>query len=231
MNSFVSKSNNSPSINFMFIIFNKLRSIYIFLIFLSIIFLYQLSSAQNQEIIKEVEKHLNQIKTAKAQFKQIGPEKGMERTGFFYIEKPGKLKWEYLNPKKITVISDNNKVSYYDYEMEELTKIDQDHTLARLLTTHNISLKKMVNIISIIEKKNSVEVIASKKEKINEMDKYPYLVLNFKRKPTLTIDKIIVVNDEITLTEISLTNLDINTPITESEFKFKNPSFFAPRDN
>ncbi|MFV9955692.1 MAG: outer membrane lipoprotein carrier protein LolA [Candidatus Midichloria sp.] len=229
MNSFIRKSNNSPSINFMFIIFNKLRNIYIFLIFLSIIFLYQLSSAQNQEIIKEVEKYLNQIKTAKAQFKQIGPEKGMERIGFFYIAKPGKLKWEYLNPKKITVISDNNKVSYYDHEMEELTKIDQDHTLAKLLTTQNVSLKKMVNIISIIEKKNSLEVITSKKEK--EVDQYPYLVLNFKRKPTLAIDKIIVVNDKITLTEISLADLDINTPIAESEFKFKNPSFFAPRDN
>ncbi|WHQ47103.1 MAG: outer membrane lipoprotein carrier protein LolA [Candidatus Midichloria sp.] len=231
MNSLTSKSSNSPTINFMFIMFNKLRNIYIFITFLSIIFSYKLSGAQSQEIIKEVENYLNQIKTAKAKFKQVGPEKGMERTGFFYLSKPRKLKWEYLKPKKITVISNNNKVSYYDHDIEELTKIDQDHTLAKLLTTQNISLKNIVNIISVINHKNNIEIIASKKEEISEIDKYPYLVLNFKRKPKFTIDKIIVVNDEITSTEILLLNLDTNIKIDEAKFRFKNPSFFAPRDN
>ena len=212
--------------------FNISKGIYIAILFFTIIFSHNHTFAKiNANDIAVIENHLNKIKTIKVAFKQIGPEKNIQRQGICYIAKPGKIKWQYLTPKKITIISNQNKVSYYDYEMEELTKITQDHTLAKLLTTPSIDLKNTVNIISIINHKNYIELIASKKEKLNNADQYPYVILNFKKKPEFKIDKVTIINDEITFTDIEFSQLEINKSLDDSIFQFKDPKFFELRDN
>ena len=211
---------------------NIFKKIYIAILFFTITFSDNSAFAKtNAKDITAIENYLNQIKTIRASFKQIGPEENMQRQGICYIAKPGKIKWQYLHPKKITIISNQNKISHYDHEMEELTKIEQDHTLIKLLTTPHINLKSTVNIISIINHNSYLELIVSKKEKSNNTNQYPYLILNFKKKPSLEIDKATIVNDEITVTEIEFSQLEINKSLSDAIFQYKDPKFFELRDN
>ena len=211
---------------------NLLKKTYIVALFFTIIFSSNATFAKiSYKDVTAIENYLNQIKTIKANFKQIGPEENMERQGVFYIAKPGKIKWQYLSPNKITIISNQNKVSYYDHELEEMTKVDQDHTLAQLLTTPHINLKDTVNIISIINHDHELELIASKKSSETHLEHYPYLILKFKKKPNLEISQIMIVNDEFSFSEIIFSKLEINKSLDDSLFQFKDPKFFELRDN
>jgi outer membrane lipoprotein-sorting protein len=204
--------------------------IYIFQFFLSIFFFNSISvAAIKNKDLTQIENYINKIKTFRARFVQLGPEQESKRSGVIMFAKPGHIKLYYNKPKELTFISNNGKALYYDHEMQELTKMEQDHPLSKLLTTEAISLEKFFKIISITDNNNHLELLLSKDEK--ELEKrYPYIALNFEKKPRFRINKITIVNDEITLTELLLSDSVENIDIDKKEFQFKDPKFFELRD-
>ncbi|BBL70259.1 outer membrane lipoprotein chaperone LolA [Methylogaea oryzae] len=91
---------------------------------------------------------IDSSKTLQADFTQVSvDELGSPRhkaTGVFYLQKPGKFRWDYAKPYKQQVITSNGKVWFYDVDLEQVTVKRMDKAIGStpaLLLTGQVSLK------------------------------------------------------------------------------------------
>ncbi|MEP3640209.1 MAG: outer membrane lipoprotein carrier protein LolA [Paracoccaceae bacterium] len=63
--------------------------------------------------LKDISQYLNDMKTAEAAFTQLNDD-GTISTGKLYIQRPGKMRFEYNPPDEAVVMATNNTVIVYD---------------------------------------------------------------------------------------------------------------------
>ena len=81
--------------------------------------------------VKQLKAFLNSTKTITANFKQtLINEAGdpfQTSSGLFYLQRPGKFRWDYTKPFQQQIISTTGKVWFYDADLEQVTikKLDE----------------------------------------------------------------------------------------------------------
>ena len=81
--------------------------------------------------IKALKSFLAKSTTIRADFKQVSfDESGKPAQtsyGLFYLQRPGKFRWDYKKPFEQQIISNANKVWFYDVDLEQVTikKLDK----------------------------------------------------------------------------------------------------------
>lgn len=65
-------------------------------------------------------------KTLQADFSQVqidakGNSSGKKTAGVFYLERPGKFRWNYTQPFKQEIVTSGGKVWFYDADLEQVT--------------------------------------------------------------------------------------------------------------
>lgn len=72
-----------------------------------------------------LEKFLTQTKTMSADFSQTlrthDGEVLQETSGKFYLDRPGKFRWNYVEPYEQEIVSDGENVWIYDVELQQVT--------------------------------------------------------------------------------------------------------------
>lgn len=107
----------------------------------------------NSEDIQKIEKYLNDITTLAAPFEQEDSSGG-KSSGTFYLSRPGRLRWDYAPPTPILIVAKGSLVAYYDKELDEVSHISLDDTLAGILTKQKISFGEDGVRITGFEKRN-----------------------------------------------------------------------------
>ncbi len=93
--------------------------------------LFPLSLMAGDKPVARLKAFLAASKSLTAEFKQISiDEKGnpaQTRYGMFYLQRPGKFRWDYQKPFAQQIVSQKGKVWFYDAGLEQVTikKIDQ----------------------------------------------------------------------------------------------------------
>ena len=106
-----------------------------------------LPSAQAQTAavdIQKAENYLRSIGTLKADFIQKAYN-GSRLSGTFYLNRPGKLRFEY-NEVGDFIVADGTFIYFYDSEMKEQTNAPIGYTLADFLLRDNLSLRHDVTV-------------------------------------------------------------------------------------
>ncbi len=89
--------------------------------------------------IEQAEKYLQDMKTAQARFVQTTHD-GTQLVGTFYLNRPGKLRFEYDPPVENFVVADGAFIYFYDAELQEQTNAPIQSTLANFFLRKNFSL-------------------------------------------------------------------------------------------
>lgn len=168
-------------------------------------------------------KNLNTIQGNFVQFSEIN--QGMAE-GRFYIKKPKKIRFEYVNPNKILIVSSGDIVNYYDRDLDEITIIPAQKTPLPFLFDNNFGVNSdKSNIIGIDTKsENNIKIFL----KIN-FDNSDYFVEYTFDKNITKILEISVYDESEQKTILSLSNVLINHDINDSIFVFKNPRLYKNR--
>ena len=78
--------------------------------------------------------YLKGLNTLSSKFEQItfnADHSAMaESKGVFYLERPGKFRWEYQKPGEQIIVADGDRVYVYDVELEQVSHQDQAKALA-----------------------------------------------------------------------------------------------------
>lgn len=143
-----------------------------------------------------------------------------QKTGTISIQKPGMMRIDYTAPEKISIIIKDGIVTYYDYQLEELTKIKQDPKFLTFLAKDKIDFIKDFETFSCISHKDHMMILLSllnqEKEKIHL--KIYFLQYN--------LNKIEISLDNNKKTVLFFKNLTYNNKLEIEQFNFKDKSFY-----
>lgn len=131
-----------------------------------------------QADMKRVEVYLNALKSFAASFKQTADD-GEKSGGMFYLLRPGKLRWEYDPPTPIIIIAKGSLLTYYDTELEQVSHVGLDDTLAGFLTRETISFTEGIRILKFNKADGQINITIAQKDKESEGE----LTMVFSDKP------------------------------------------------
>jgi outer membrane lipoprotein-sorting protein len=96
-------------------------------------------------------------------FVQIGPDGG-RTVGKFYIQKPGKVRFEYEPPSPIDVIADGSSVVVRDRKLATQDLYPLSQTPLRYLLADQIDLARDTNLIGVSQDNTFVTVTIEEKQ-------------------------------------------------------------------
>jgi outer membrane lipoprotein-sorting protein len=96
----------------------------------------------------KVSAYLSSLQTLVGNFVQVGPD-GSKTKGDFYIQKPGKVRFEYDDPSPIAIIADGSSVAVRDRRLATQDIYPLSQTPLRYLLSDRIDLLKDTNVVSV----------------------------------------------------------------------------------
>jgi outer membrane lipoprotein-sorting protein len=100
--------------------------------------------AANNEIAQKIADHFSSVKTMQGEFVQFGP-RGEQTAGKFFLERPGKVRFNYEKPSPMRVIADGKSVVIGNSKLKTWDIYPLSKTPLALLLDERIDLKsKMV---------------------------------------------------------------------------------------
>ncbi len=95
-----------------------------------------------------VSSYLSSLQTVSGNFVQVGPD-GSKTRGEFYIQKPGKVRFEYEPPTPIAIIADGSMLAIRDRNLDTQDIYPLSQTPLRYLLSDRIDLMKDTNVVSV----------------------------------------------------------------------------------
>ena len=96
----------------------------------------------------KVSNYLSSLNTLVGNFVQVGPD-GSRSKGDFYIQKPGKVRFEYDSPSSIAMIADGSSLAVRDRKLATQDIYPLSQTPLRYLLSDRIDLMRDTNVVSI----------------------------------------------------------------------------------
>lgn len=176
-------------------------------------------------VLSDVERYLNGLTTIQADFVQIAPD-GNLSSGRFFLQRPGKMRWQYEPPTPVLMVSAGKFLTFYDYELDQITNIPIEESLAGFLARPTISLQSKE--IKIVEQSHQAGVV---RIRLTQADKPEdgELTLELVDKP-LQLRNLIIKDAQGQTTNVSLNNarygisLDAAMFIPPTNIKTKSPT-------
>ncbi|WP_200343718.1 LolA family protein, partial [Rhodovibrio sodomensis] len=99
-------------------------------------------SAQARRTVARVEQYLTGIKTLHGRFAQ-STSNGGQATGEVWLERPGKLRFEYDPPNDILIVSNGSMLLYFDRELGQTSYIPLSQTPLGFLVKETVDLRNL----------------------------------------------------------------------------------------
>jgi outer membrane lipoprotein-sorting protein len=96
----------------------------------------------------KVSNYLSSLQTLVGNFVQVGPD-GSKTKGQFFIQKPGKVRFEYESPNPIAIVADGSMVAVRDRSLSTQDLYPLSQTPLRYLLSDRIDLMKDTNVVSV----------------------------------------------------------------------------------
>jgi outer membrane lipoprotein-sorting protein len=110
-----------------------------------------------------VSAYLSSLQTLVGNFIQVGPD-GSKTKGDFYIQKPGKVRFEYDDPSPIAIIADGSSVAVRDRKLATQDIYPLSQTPLRYLLSDRIDLLKDTNVVSVTSDDLYISVTIEEKQ-------------------------------------------------------------------
>lgn len=105
-------------------------------------------SAKDRADISRVEDLLNGIKTLQAHFTQLS-DNGGTAEGVFYLQRPGRLRFEYEPPTPILIVGTGKTIVFYDSRLGQVTYVPIKSTPLAFLVDETISFTGDTEVVRV----------------------------------------------------------------------------------
>lgn len=176
------------------------------------------------EPVQQLKTFLANTRSLTADFKQVllneAGNPAQTSHGVFYLQRPGKFRWDYQKPFQQQIVSTGGKVLFYDSDLEQVTikKLDESvGSTPALLLSGDIPLEHNYNI----ERQGNDGSLQWLKLVPKDADStFKYLLIGLDKGSLSGME----LSDNFgQLTRIYFSNIKINAPIQPSVFDFKPP--------
>ena len=189
-----------------------------FLFCLALLVLPGVAGAQggNGAAVRKAEAYLNNLSTAKADFIQT-TSTGGRTSGTFYLDRPGKLRFEY-NESDDFIVADGNFIFFYDAESGEQTNAPIGQTLADFLLRKDLRLSGDLQVSQVYSKDGYTSITMAQSDDPGAgqveliFNEVPYRLVKWR-----------VLDPTGEATEITLKNLETGMKLPVSLFRYVDP--------
>ena len=117
-----------------------------------------LTGSAADEAIKRADEFLTSAQTMVGDFVQTGAD-GRQSEGKIYIQKPGKLRFEYASPATLEVVADGSKVAINDRRLKTQDTYFIGQTPLKFLLEDKIDLKADTQILNVLKTPQEVMIL------------------------------------------------------------------------
>lgn len=107
-----------------------------------------LDGAARAEALAMANRYLNSFQRLQARFTQTSPGGGVAR-GTVYIQKPGRMRFEYDPPAQLLIVSDGSVVAMRDNELRTTERTPLRSTPLNLILGANIDLDRQARVLRV----------------------------------------------------------------------------------
>ncbi|HEY3777170.1 MAG TPA: outer membrane lipoprotein carrier protein LolA [Rhizomicrobium sp.] len=166
--------------------------------------------------LERVSESLNAIHTLQGSFVQVGPE-GQVDQGRFYIDKPGRMRFEYAPPNPTLIVSDGRWVAVENRNLGTTDRYALWTTPLSLILGDDIDLRDNTDIVGVEEQNGQMIVQArSHSGRVNGN-----ISLLFS-KPTLALKQWTVRDAQGLLTTVTVSDVKTDAPLDPNLFVILN---------
>ena len=173
--------------------------------------------------IQKANAWFNTAPTMVGDFVQIGPD-GRRSEGKIYVQRPGRLRFEYAQPATMEIIADGTSVIIRDRKLATQDTYFLAQTPLKFLLKDNIDLAKDVRIESVTGDGASTTIAVEDKATFGGTS---HIKLMFDSK-TFALKQWQVTDPQGYETLVSLFNIDLTTKPDQSLFKIRTERFLNP---
>jgi outer membrane lipoprotein-sorting protein len=174
---------------------------------------------KQRALLDRISMYLSSIQTMVGNFVQIGPDGGRTE-GMFYLQKPGRVRFEYNPPSPIDIISDGSSVVVRDRKLATQDLYPLSETPLRYLLADRLDLLRDTDVVSVTSDDTFDSVTIEQKQLMIGTDK---LMIMFDAK-TLTLKQWTVTDPQGFDTTVAVYNLDTTKKPDPNLFVINYPS-------
>jgi outer membrane lipoprotein-sorting protein len=119
--------------------------------------------AKQRALADKASAYLSSVQVMSGRFAQIGPD-GSQSTGQFYVQKPGRVRFDYDAPAYLDIISDGSSVVVRDRRLGTQDAYALSQTPLRFLLSDRIDLVRDANVTNVYADKDYVTVVVEEKQ-------------------------------------------------------------------
>jgi outer membrane lipoprotein-sorting protein len=119
-------------------------------------------NAAQRATIERINTYFNAVTTLVGNFVQVGPD-GSRSEGDFYLQKPGKIRFEYNPPSPVELIADGDTVAVRDRKLATQDIYPLSQTPLRFLLAEKINLLKDASVVGVYQDDIFITVVIEEK--------------------------------------------------------------------
>src|SRR5436309_5020728 len=119
--------------------------------------------AKQRALVDKVSAYLTRVQVMSGDFAQIGPD-GRQSKGQFYVQKPGKVRFDYDSPSRIDIIADGSSVVVRDRKLATQDVYPLSQTPLRFLLADRIDLLRDTTVTSVSADDTYVTGVAEERQ-------------------------------------------------------------------
>lgn len=173
----------------------------------------------DQNALQRVEDYLNAITTLSARFEQVDST-GKRASGRFYIQRPGKLRFEYDPPTPVLIVANGRFLIHYDRSLKTASYIDQKSTPAWFLLAPRAELKGDVTVTDVTRRDGRLLVTLVKTRDPGQ----GRVTLIFDESP-MRLEQWAVTDAQGVVTHVMLDEVEAGGRIDPKLFEFNEPTW------
>jgi outer membrane lipoprotein-sorting protein len=176
-------------------------------------------SAQDQADIARIEAYLNGIHSLKSRFLQVDAN-GNSIGGNAWLERPGRMRFEYDPPDRMLLVAGHGLLVYYDPAVKQTTNLFLSATPLGILLQSNLRLAGAVTVTGIARATGQIQLTMIRTQRPGDGT----ITLIFATDP-LTLRSWIIRDAQGRQTQISLFDVTYGGEYPDSMFTFVGPQF------
>ena len=165
--------------------------------------------------LDRVSAYLNSIRTLQGDFVQIGPD-GQIDQGRFYLEKPGRMRFEYRPPNPVLIVADGRTVAVANRKLKTVDRYPLSSTPLGLILADNIDLQHNNSILAVRHETGALIVEARTSTNRSK----PNLSMVF-ADPELELRQWTIIDDQGLATTVALRDLEPGVAVDSQMFVLK----------
>ena len=176
-------------------------------------------SADDRAALQQAQTYLQNLTSAQGTFVETGPG-GQRREGRFYLQRPGKMRFEYTSPAGLLVVSDGSNVKRWDPRLNVFRQVPLGQTPLSTFLARTVRIEQGVRVDRVTRMQSGAFAITARdRRRPNDGQ----VILAFAGNP-LRLQEWTIIDAQGGRTRTQLTTLQPASGLSASLFQLRDPT-------